>query len=67
MPRDYKRVARGAGAGSGREKRRADVRASSWRVVAMGKPTGFIEIQREKQPARPVEERVRDWNEVYLP
>jgi glutamate synthase (NADPH/NADH) small chain len=33
----------------------------------MGKPTGFIEIQRKKHPSRPVEERVRDWNEVYLP
>jgi glutamate synthase (NADPH/NADH) small chain len=33
----------------------------------MGKPTGFIEIARKKQPARPVEERVRDWKEVYLP
>jgi glutamate synthase (NADPH/NADH) small chain len=33
----------------------------------MGKPTGFIEIQRKKQPTRPVEERVRDWAEVYLP
>jgi glutamate synthase (NADPH/NADH) small chain len=33
----------------------------------MGKPTGFIEIQRKKQPSRPVEERIRDWNEVYLP
>jgi len=33
----------------------------------MGKPTGFIEIQRKKQPTRPVEERVLDWNEVYLP
>ncbi len=33
----------------------------------MGKPTGFIEIARKKQPARPVEERVKDWNEVYLP
>jgi glutamate synthase (NADPH/NADH) small chain len=33
----------------------------------MGKPTGFIEIHRKKQPARPAEERVRDWNEVYLP
>src|SRR5689334_5180125 len=33
----------------------------------MGKPTGFIEIQRKKQPTRPVDERVRDWNEVYLP
>ena len=33
----------------------------------MGKPTGFIEIQRHKHPTRPVEERVRDWREVYLP
>ena len=33
----------------------------------MGKPTGFIEIQRKKHPARPVEERVNDWREVYLP
>jgi glutamate synthase (NADPH/NADH) small chain len=33
----------------------------------MGKPTGFIEIQRKKQPTRPVEERVHDWSEVYLP
>ncbi len=33
----------------------------------MGKPTGFIEIQRKKQPTRPVEERVRDWQEVYMP
>jgi glutamate synthase (NADPH/NADH) small chain len=33
----------------------------------MGKPTGFIEIHRKKQPTRPVDERVHDWNEVYLP
>jgi glutamate synthase (NADPH/NADH) small chain len=33
----------------------------------MGKTTGFIEIARSKPPARPVSERVRDWNEVYLP
>src|SRR5688572_10552165 len=33
----------------------------------MGKPTGFIEIQRKKQPTRPVDERVQDWREVYLP
>ena len=33
----------------------------------MGKPTGFVEIARAKQPVRPVAERVRDWNEVYLP
>ena len=33
----------------------------------MGKPTGFIEIQRKKHPTRPVEERVQDWREIYLP
>ena len=33
----------------------------------MGKPTGFIEIQRKKHPTRPVEDRLRDWREVYLP
>ena len=32
----------------------------------MGKPTGFIEVARQKQPTRPVEERLRDWREVYL-
>jgi glutamate synthase (NADPH/NADH) small chain len=33
----------------------------------MGKPTGFIEIGRKKQPTRPVAERLKDWREVYLP
>ena len=33
----------------------------------MGKPTGFIEIHRKKAPTRPVSERLKDWNEVYLP
>ena len=33
----------------------------------MGKPTGFIEIQRHKHPTRPIEERIHDWREVYLP
>src|SRR5437016_14040582 len=33
----------------------------------MGKPTGFIEIHRKKPPMRPVEERIRDYREVYLP
>jgi glutamate synthase (NADPH/NADH) small chain len=33
----------------------------------MGKPTGFIEIQRKKHPTRPVTERIHDWREVYLP
>jgi glutamate synthase (NADPH/NADH) small chain len=33
----------------------------------MGKVTGFIEIARKKHPTRPVEERIHDWREVYLP
>jgi glutamate synthase (NADPH/NADH) small chain len=33
----------------------------------VGKVTGFLEIKRKKPPARPVEARVRDWKEVYLP
>ena len=32
----------------------------------MGKPSGFIDIQRKKHPTRPVEERLQDWREVYL-
>lgn len=32
----------------------------------MGNPTGFLEIGRELPKRRPVEERVRDWQEVYL-
>ncbi len=33
----------------------------------MGKPTGFLEIARQKQPSRPIDERLHDWREVYLP
>jgi len=33
----------------------------------VGKPTGFLEIKRQKWPARPVADRLRDWKEVYLP
>ena len=33
----------------------------------MGKPTGFIEIHRKKAPTRSVDERLKDWKEVYLP
>jgi glutamate synthase (NADPH) small chain len=33
----------------------------------MGKTTGFLEIKRKKWPTRPVADRLRDWNEVYLP
>ena len=30
----------------------------------MGKATGFIEFKRKKQPYRPVEKRLHDWNQV---
>jgi len=33
----------------------------------MAKPTGFIEFKRDKQPYRPVGERIRDWKQVMLP
>jgi glutamate synthase (NADPH/NADH) small chain len=33
----------------------------------VGKATGFLEIKRKKWPTRPVDERLRDWKEVYLP
>lgn len=33
----------------------------------MGKPTGFIEFKRDKQPYRPVGERIQDWKQVMLP
>ncbi|MGC8511783.1 MAG: glutamate synthase subunit beta [Acidimicrobiales bacterium] len=33
----------------------------------MGKPTGFMEFQRELPDRRPVHVRIADWNEVYEP
>ena len=33
----------------------------------MGRPAGFLEVGRVKQPTRPVVERLRDWREVYRP
>ncbi len=33
----------------------------------MGKPTGFIEYEREPAHDRPPEERVKDWNEFHPP
>jgi glutamate synthase (NADPH/NADH) small chain len=33
----------------------------------MGKITGFMEFKREKQPYRPVAERLKDWKQVMLP
>jgi len=32
----------------------------------MGKPTGFLEYTRSSNPARPEEERLQDWKEVYV-
>src|ERR1700745_732814 len=33
----------------------------------MGKVTGFLEIDREQPTRRPIEERVKDWFEIYEP
>jgi glutamate synthase (NADPH) small chain len=33
----------------------------------VGKVTGFLEVHRSKHKARPVDERIRDWREIYLP
>ena len=33
----------------------------------MGKPTGFLEWDRQTPEHRPVPVRLRDWNEVYEP
>src|SRR5512132_1634821 len=33
----------------------------------MADPTGFLRLQREDARRRPVQERVRDWREMYLP
>jgi glutamate synthase (NADPH/NADH) small chain len=33
----------------------------------MGKITGFIEFDREKQPYRPIDERLKDWHQVMQP
>lgn len=33
----------------------------------MGKPTGFMEYARSENKMRPAEERIKDWNEFYLP
>ncbi len=80
MPREYKRAlaeqakreAREAGSPSvvavvGGRVTGGSRPATLQRGLRMGKPTGFIEIQRKKHPTRPVEERVQDWREVYLP
>lgn len=33
----------------------------------MAKVTGFLEFERAKQPYRPIEERIQDWNQVMAP
>ena len=33
----------------------------------MGKPTGFLEYQRNPIPDRPALERVKDWGEIHEP
>ena len=33
----------------------------------MGKETGIIEFERENQSKRPVEERIKDFNQIYIP
>jgi len=33
----------------------------------MGKVTGFLEIEREQAPRRSVDQRVKDWFEIYEP
>jgi glutamate synthase (NADPH/NADH) small chain len=33
----------------------------------MGRPDGFLQIHRKKHPTRPVDQRLKDWREVYLP
>ena len=33
----------------------------------MAKVTGFLEFGREKQPYRPIEQRLRDWSQVMQP
>src|SRR6185436_4664934 len=43
------------------------LRSPSWWRWPVGKPTGFIEIHRRKPHERPIDLRVRDWHEVYLP
>ena len=65
MPRDYKRVVEAEAPRRRRGPRAGVRRDGGGRPV--GKPTGFVEIARAKQPVRPVAERVRDWHEVYLP
>ena len=75
VPHDYRRVldaqARMRAAGHvGRGGRDGGVRGERprprpGRGRLMGRPTGFIEIQRRGQPARPPLERIHDWSEAH--
>ena len=75
MPREYKRALAEQAKRLSEEQPLVEqlVVTQVWRQYrarerpSMGKPTGFIEIQRKKHPSRPAEERVHDWREVYLP
>ena len=70
MPRDYKRVLEGKSQ-FGAVTLEPIVLSNFDAVALRGRPwvrsTGFIEIHRQKQPYRPVAERLHDWREVYLP
>ena len=57
----------GESAPNARLRRTISGRVSERTREFMGKVTGFIEIKRKKHPTRPVEERIHDWREVYLP
>src|SRR5205823_7895058 len=62
----------GAGKGQGRSSRTGTdhrpaliITSHVSRLKTMGKVTGFLEIKREMAPRRSVDERIRDWFQVY--
>ena len=61
MPQDYKRVIQ---ARARAEAEGATSTRRSWRPH-MADPKGFLTTPREVAARRPVDERLRDWNEVY--
>jgi glutamate synthase (NADPH/NADH) len=72
FPHEYKRVLGVPRAEAVRVMRLCfphNIVASWWRPqrCSMGKVTGFLEIQREQPTRRKVEERVKDWFEIYEP
>jgi glutamate synthase (NADPH/NADH) len=55
-----------AGGGrDGRLRRERSGRAPSGRELTMGKPTGFMEFEREPAHVRPPLERIKDWSETH--